>query len=140
MPKASGAQGGLSRVRRYSASAVLTGDMDVFTLTVNRDERTTLSGDTVAAAAPSITYTNASAAWQRELGQGVRGNAQVTYGDRKAGGFGSQQTMTFSTGVNWALSETLSTRVSYTFTRATSNQRGFGYQANLLSLGVRKTF
>ena len=136
----SGAQGGLSRVKRYTASAVLIGDLDVFTVTLNRDERTTLSGDAPGAVAPAFSFTNASLAWQRELGPGVRGNAQASYSERTAGGFGSQQTMTFSTGVNWALSETLSTRVSYTFTRANSSQRGFGYQANLVSLGVRKTF
>ena len=135
----SGAQGGLARVKRISVSGVLTGDVDVFSLTLNRDERTTLSSD-VPGAAPAISFMNVSGAWQRELGPGVRGNAQASYGERSAGGFGSQQVMTLSTGVSWALSETLSTRATYTFTHASASQRGFGYQANLVSLGLRKTF
>ena len=134
-----GAQGGLARVKRISASGVLTGDADVFTLSLNRDDRTTLSGD-APGASPSITYMTVSAGWQRELWPGVRGNAQASYSERTASAFGGQQTMTVSAGLNWALSETLSTRATYTFTRSTSSQAGFAYQANLLALGLRKTF
>jgi hypothetical protein len=70
----------------------------------------------------------------------VRGNAQFTYGERSAAGFGSQASTTFSAGLTWTLSETLSTRASYTYTRASSNQPGLGYEASLLSVGLHKTF
>ena len=134
-----GAQGGLAQVRRYSVSGVLIQELDVFTVSLNRDERITLSGD-AAGASPNTTYTAASVAWQRELSPGVRGNTQFSYGERVAAGFGGQETMTFSTGLTWSLSETLSTRATYTHARAASNRAGFGYRANLISLGVRKTF
>ncbi len=134
-----GAQGGLARVRRVSVSGVLTQDIDTYSVSVNRDERITLSGD-APGGAPTTSYLTASLAWQRELGPGLRGNALFNYGTRTAGGFGSQQTMTMSTGLNWSLSETLSTRASYTYTRATSKPVGFGYEASLISLGLHKTF
>jgi uncharacterized protein (PEP-CTERM system associated) len=134
-----GAQGGLSRVRRVSLSAVLLQDIDTFTLSFNRDERTTLSGD-LPGTAPNTTYNIATVGWQRELWPGVRGNAQASYGERSAGNVGNQETMTFSAGLNWALSETLSTRASYTYTRSSSNLAGFGYEASLVSLGLHKSF
>lgn len=136
-----GAQGGLARVRRVSLSGVLTGDVDVFTVTLNRDERQTLSGD-APGGPPSTSYLNATLGWQRELWPGVRGNAQASYGERTAGSAASvsQSIITFTAGLNWSLSETLTTRAAYTHTRSSSNQAGFGYEANLISLGVQKTF
>ncbi len=134
-----GTQGGISRVRRASVSGVLLQDIDSFTLSFNRDERTTLSAD-VAGAAPGITYYSTSLAWQREILPGLRGNAQATYGARSAKGVASQDISTFSAGLNWSLSETLSTRATYTYTRVASPQPGFGYDGSLISLGVRKTF
>lgn len=134
-----GAQGGASRVRRFSVSGVLTQDVDVFTISLNRDERISLSGD-VPGARPNSQYLTAILGWQRELGPGVRGNAQVSYSERSAGPRLRQETMTFTSGLNWSLSETLSTRATYTYTRATSNLAGFGYAAHLLALGVQKTF
>jgi len=134
-----GAQGGVSRVRRITLSGVLTQEVDTFSVTVNRDERTTLSAE--AAGAPTaITWLNSTLGWQRELGPGLRGNAQISYGERSSAGFGKQELITFSAGVNWALSETLSTRASYTYSRSSSNRAGLGYDANLVSLGLRKTF
>lgn len=70
----------------------------------------------------------------------MRGNAQVSYGERSSAGFGSQELITLSTGLNWALSETLSTRASYTYSRSSSSRAGLSYDANLLSLGLRKSF
>ena len=134
-----GTQGGVSRVRRASLSAVLLQDADTYTLTVNRDDRLTLSAD-APGGAPSVTWLTATLSWQRELQPGLRGNAQVTYGDRSGRGFGSQEMITFSTGLSWALSETLSTRATYTYTQATSNRAGLSYTANLLAVGVRKSF
>jgi len=134
-----GAQGGLARVRRISVSGVLIQDVDTFSLSLNRDERLVLSAD-LPGGPPTTAYLTAGLAWQRELNPGLRGNAQINYSTRTAGGFGSQETMTASTGLNWALSETLSTRASYTYTRATSKPVGFGYQASLIAVGLRKTF
>ena len=134
-----GAQGGAARVRRISVSAVMTQDVDVFTVSLNRDERIPLSGD-VPGARPNSSYVTASLGWQRELGPGVRGNTQLSYSERSAGTRLRQETMTFTSGLNWALSETLSTRATYTYTRATSNLAGFGYAAHLLALGVQKNF
>lgn len=134
-----GAQGGLSRTRRATVSAVLLQDIDTFTLTFNRDERTTLSAD-VPGAVPATVYYSGSLAWQRELRPGLRGNAQATYGERSAKGVGSQEIVTVSAGLNWSLSETLSTRATYTYTHSGSRTPGFGYDASLISLGLRKTF
>ena len=134
-----GAQGGISRVRRATVSAVLLQDIDTFSLSFNRDDRTTLSAD-VPGAAPGITYYSTSLSWQREILPGLRGNAQATYGSRSAKNVASQDIMTFSAGLNWALSETLSTRATYTYTRVASPQPGFSYDGSLISLGVRKTF
>ena len=97
------------------------------------------SGD-VPGARPNSSYVTASLGWQRELGPGVRGNAQLTYSTREAGPRLRQETMTFTSGLNWSLSETLSTRASYTYTRANSNIAGFGYAAHLVALGVQKSF
>ncbi len=134
-----GAQGGVSRVKRFSLSGVLTQDIDVYTLSFNRDERQTLSAES-AGAPPAVTWMTTTVGWQRELWPGVRGNAQASYGERSSAGFGNQELITLSAGLNWELSETLSTRASYTYTRSTSNRAGFGYDANLLSLGLRKSF
>lgn len=134
-----GTQGGIARVRRASVSGVLLQDIDTFSLSFNRDERTTLSAD-VPGAAPGITSYSTTASWQREILPGLRGNAQATYGARSAKGVASQDIMTFSAGLNWSLSETLSTRATYTYTRVASPQPGFGYDGSLISLGVRKTF
>ena len=136
----SGAQGGLSRTRRATLSAVLLQDIDTFTLTFNRDERTTLSAD-APGAIPGSTFYNGTLSWQRDLAPGLRGNAQGSYGQRSARGAAvNQEIVTLSAGVTWTLSETLSTRASYTYTQSSSNQRGFGYTSNLISLGLRKTF
>jgi len=134
-----GAQGGVSRVRRASISAVLLQDIDTFSLSFNRDDRITLSSD-VPGAIPGSTFYRGTFSWQRELGPGVRGNVQASYGERVAKGGASQDILTLSAGLNWSLSETLSTRATYTYTRAGSPQPGFSYDANLLSLGLRKTF
>lgn len=134
-----GAQGGLSRTRRATLSAVLLQDIDTFTLTFNRDERTTLSAD-VPGAVPGTVFYSGTLSWQRELSPGLRGNAQATYGERSAKGVGSQEIITLSAGLNWSLSETLSTRATYTYTHAGSRTPGFGYDASLISLGLRKTF
>lgn len=134
-----GAQGGAARVRRISVSGVLTQDVDVYTISLNRDERISLSGD-VPGARPNSSFVTASLGWQRELGPGVRGNAQLSYSAREAGPRVRQETMTFTSGLNWALTETLSTRASYTYTRATSSIAGFGYAAHLVALGVQKNF
>jgi uncharacterized protein (PEP-CTERM system associated) len=134
-----GAQGGVSRVKRATISGVLTQEVDTFTVSFNRDERTTLSAD-APGAPPAITWLSTTLGWQRELGSGVRGNTQITYGERSSAGFGRQELITFTAGVNWALSETLSTRASYTYSRSSSNRAGLGYDANLLALGLRKTF
>ena len=135
----SGAQGGVARVRRASLSAVLLQDIDTFSLTFNRDDRTTLSAD-APGAVPGTTYYNGTLSWQREISPGLRGNAQATYGERSAKGVASQNIVTLSAGLNWSLSETLSTRATYTYTHAGSRQPGFGYDASLISLGLRKTF
>jgi uncharacterized protein (PEP-CTERM system associated) len=134
-----GAQGGAARVRRISVSAVLTQDADVFTASLNRDERTSLSGD-APGARPNSAFVTASLGWQRELAPGVRGNAQLSYSTRNAGPRVRQETVTATGGVNWALTETLSTRASYTYTRANSNLAGFSYAAHMLALGVQKSF
>ncbi|MDO8961388.1 MAG: TIGR03016 family PEP-CTERM system-associated outer membrane protein [Methylophilus sp.] len=134
-----GAQGGASRVRRVSVSAVLTQDIDIYTISLNRDERISLSGD-VPGARPNSSFVTASLGWQREIGPGVRGNAQFSYSTREAGPRVRQETMTFTSGLNWSLSETLTTRASYTYTRANSTLAGFGYAAHLLALGVQKNF
>ncbi len=136
----SGAQGGLSRTRRATVSAVLLQDIDTFTLTFNRDERTTLSAD-APGAIPGSTFYSGTLAWQRELSPGLRGNAQATYGERTARGASvRQEIITLSAGLNWSLSETLSTRATYTYTQSNSSQPGFGYESSLISLGLRKTF
>lgn len=134
-----GAQGGVSRVRRISVSGVLLQDVDTISLTFNRDERFTVSAD-VPGALPNTVYSSTTLSWQRELGPGLRGNTQITYGERSAARFGSQELITVSAGLNWALSETLSTRASYTYTHSGSRQPGFGYDASLVSVGLRKTF
>jgi uncharacterized protein (PEP-CTERM system associated) len=134
-----GAQGGVARVRRASVSAVLLQDVDTFTLAFNRDDRTTLGAETTVAV-PKTTYSTTTFSWQRELSPGLRGNAQFTYGERTASGFGNQDIITVSAGLNWSLSETLSTRASYTYTRAGSRQPGLSYDASLISLGLRKSF
>lgn len=134
-----GTQGGISRLARATVSAVLLQDIDTFSLSFNRDDRTTLSAE-IPGATPAYTYYSTSVSWQRELSPGLRGNAKATYGSRTAKGVASQDIMTFTTGLTWALSETLSTRATYTYTRAASPQRGFSYEGSLISLGVRKTF
>ncbi len=134
-----GAQGGVSRVKRITVSGVLTQDIDVYTLSFNRDERQTLSTE-APGAPPGTTWMTTTLGWQRELGPGLRGNAQASYSERSAAGFGNQELMTLSTGLNWSLSETLSTRASYTYTRSSSNRPGLGYDANLVSVGLRKSF
>jgi len=134
-----GAQGGVARVKRYTLSGVLTQDINVYSLSFNRDERQTLSAESLGAP-PAITWMTTTLGWQRELWPGVRGNAQVSYGERSSAGFGSQELITLSTGLNWSLSETLSTRASYTYSRSSSSRAGLSYNANLLSLGLRKSF
>ena len=142
-----GAQGGVSRVRRASLSATLLQEIDVFSLSLQRDERRLLSANTPAAAgtagaASATTSLNAILAWQRELAPGLRGNAAVSYGVRSAGGgFAlTQETLTFSTGVTYAFSETLSARSTYSYTSSSSNRAGFSYAMNLVTIGVHKSF
>ena len=134
-----GAQGGVARVRRASISGVLIQEVDTFTVSLNRDERIPLSADGPGAT-PNTTALTAMAGWQRELGPGLRGNTQFTYSERTATRFGSQKVMTFTTGLVWSLSDTLSTRASYTYTRAASKPAGFGYEASLIALGLHKSF
>ena len=136
-----GTQGGVARVQRLSVTGILIRDIDSFSITVTREERRTLSSN-VPGAAPTTSYTNGSLSWQRELGVGLRGNALVSYGERSAGGPASatQETLTFSAGLNYAFSETLSSRATYTFTHSSSNRPGFGYDMNLLTLGLHKSF
>lgn len=136
-----GTQGGVSRVRRFSATGALLQNMDSYSLTLQHNERNTLTSN-VAGAPTSVTYTTATAGWQRELGPGLRGNLQASYGSRRSGGTlaVTQDTLTFSAGVNYAISETWSTRASYTYSRSTTNRPGFGYDMNLLTVGMRKTF
>ena len=85
---------------------------------------------------------NASLSYQRELAPELRANAFVSYGKRTAaGGFGLQQnTITFSTGLTYLFSETLTARATYSFTSSTSNRPGFSYDMNLLTLGMHKSF
>lgn len=136
-----GARGGVARNRVFTVTGVLLRDIDTVSVSFQRNERTTLSSDTPGAV-PSTTGLSGSLDWQRELGPGLRGNASFTYGTRSAtGSFPlTQDTISFTSGLTYSFSDTLSARGSYSFLSSNSNQPGFSYSANMVTLGLRKGF
>jgi uncharacterized protein (PEP-CTERM system associated) len=137
----SGVSGDVARVSNFSVSGALLRDLDSFSISLQYQYRDVLSSNTVGGPGNSA-YVNTSLGYQRELGPGLRGNASVSYGTRDGNGRGgaTQQTFSVSAGVNYQLSETLSTRAIYTYSTSTSNQPGYGYDMNLFTLGLRKSF
>ena len=163
----SGVQNGIYRVRRASATVLfLAGDRDSYSLDISNEDRTTLttSQGLLGGNIPAGTKTNSttvSASWQHDLAPDMSLSASAQYGISNSpsqlvanpvgqGNQGNQRTISLSTSLTKAFTETLSGSVRYTYTdrsgaRVTNqafnqNLGQNNYTENLLLLSLRKGF
>lgn len=140
--------GQLNRTRRLSVTAVLLMDRNVISVSVRRDEQ-----QQVGNAPGVVTINNRTGAtrnegiygtisYQRDLNPGLIGNLYSQIGQRQSGGTinSSQDTLSLGASMTWSITETLSSRLDYTYTNNSSSLPGQSQSQNTVLAGVRKSF
>lgn len=129
------------RARSYSLTAAWGLERDNLQATVNRLEQTPIGMQ--AAASPRTTGTYGSLVWQHDLSEDLHSSLFGQYGIQDSGSGRSQingTLMVFSAALSYALSSTLTASVQYSYTNNAYNGTAAGTAANLVIVGLRKTF
>ena len=142
----SGAQGSLYRTDLFSGGLVALEDRNTYSLNVVSQNNTLVSADTVGAPNAS-TSTSGGLTWGRDLNPNWRSTTTIAYGYR-TGTTGNVKTtgdtVTFSVGLTWLISETLTARALYTLNVNNNNNGTPNTQteptANTVLVGLHKTF
>lgn len=141
-----GSQSTPARVKRFSGVVTLLRDRDVYSLNLLRSQTQYVEaiGGPAVGSATSSTATSVGLAWQHNFSEAFNGNAYVQYGTRESGAptRTSQQTVTASLGLSYAISQTLSGRAQYSYngTLGGGNALTPSYQQNLITVGLHKSF
>ena len=144
-----GVQNNLARVRLGSLTGTLLLDRDSVSLSISRQNRQQLAAASVAAAVASAgntssTGTYGSINWQHDLGQALTTVAFMQYGVNDSFsriGTQSSDTLVVSLGLHYALSETLSGTLQYSYTsQFVVSPAAASPPISLALLSVRKTF
>lgn len=136
-----GAQGGLQRSKRASATLSWLLDREAVSFTISQYQQSVVS-NTVAGGPSSTSGIDGSIAWQHDFSEDLKGNVFLQYGQRSAAGATSvgQATMTAYLSLTYALSETLSSHMTYSYTKLTSPLPTQSVGQNLLLIGLLKEF
>ena len=136
-----GAQGGLQRSKRASATLSWLLDREAISFTISQYQQSLVS-NTVAGGPNSTSGINGSIAWQHDFSEALQGNVFLQYGQRSAAGAtnASQDTMTAYFSMSYALSETLSSHMTYSYTKLTSPLPTQSVGQNLFLIGLLKAF
>ena len=148
----SGTQSGLYRLKRFSAGATLSYDRDVFSLSVDRDDRTLLSSPTPLAAlfglSSSTRDLSGSASWLHQFTPVVETVASFQYGviDGEPIFFGlpgNTDTFTASISATYTINPGLTLTALYSY--SSNNQAFFGFRLpeaaeNRVLIGLVKSF
>jgi len=137
----SGASGGLQRSKRASATLSWLLNREAVSFSVSQYQQSVVT-NTVAGGPNSTTGINGSVAWQHDFSEDLKGNVFVQYGQRSAVGVANatQNTMTTYLSMTYALSETLSSHMTYSYTKLTSPLATQNGGQNLLLFGLLKAF
>lgn len=144
-PNFFGAQTSPARLRQLSIGATLLRDRDVFNINFTRVEThyisTALFGISTSVDTTGMT---AAASWQHDFSEALSGTASLRYGTRETNGAGAvtQQSLGATLGLTYRLSPTLSGRAQYTYNGSfgASSAALPGYQQNLITVGLQKSF
>ena len=137
-----GMNGNVSRVSSFSVTGALLRDLDTYSLSLQYQAYQTLSSNTINAGPNNSAWVTGTLAYQRQISQALSGSTTVSYSARNGQGAGTatQQTVSLTAGLFYALSETLSTRALFTYSHSNSNTPGFGYDMSMITVGLRKGF
>ncbi len=145
-----GTQGGLYRTKSFSATFAWLLDRDVVSLGVNSQNQTlvaTAVQTQLLGSKNNGTYGNVS--WSHDWNPAVRSLLFFQYGQRFISTLTStspvridqtQNVVTVSAGVTWALSDTLTARAQYSYSNTSSDLGLQQRPSNLVTVGVHKTF
>ena len=136
-------QSGVFRTRTLTATGLHRFDRDTVTLVLTATDTSRAGTTTTAAAAAnqiSFQTKSASLQWVWELRPDLTLSNALSYNITTGGAGLSSRSIAFNTSVQYALSPTVSTTVRYSFYQSTSSNPLFDLYANLLIVGVSKTF
>ena len=136
-----GAQGGLQRSKRGSATLSWLLNREAVSFSVSQYQQSVVS-NAVAGGPNSTSGVSGSIAWQHDFSEDLKGNVFVQYGQRTALGVAhaTQDTMTTYLSMTYALSETLSSHMTYSYTKQNSPLATQNGGQNLLLFGLLKAF
>lgn len=140
-----GLQNNLYRLKRLSASAVLTYDRDLFTLNLINEERRVLSvatGQSANAINSSDRGILSSVSWSHELRPDLSVTSSLQYGNTTTLTTPNsiQSNVAVHVSTAYAISETLTATAQYYVNSLSSNTRGQSYVQNVALVGLRKSF
>ncbi len=141
-----GQQNNLYRLKRFTATASLVYDRDVFSFTATQQSRHAIAQATVATPATSDKGIYGSLSWSHDLAPDLQTNAFVQYGTYSslATAFSpasnGNKSFIATVSIIYKLSETLSTNAQYSFSKNTSNTPGLNSTQNAVLVGVHKQF
>jgi uncharacterized protein (PEP-CTERM system associated) len=139
-----GVQTAVALVKQLTLGATLLRDRDVFSLNVQRQETSYLANGVSSSGQLRTTGFSGGASWQHDFSEALKGSIYLQYGVRDTGGIRSvsQQTVGASMGVTYAFTQTLSGRAQYSYSGSLGGSSATvpGYEQNLVTVGLRKSF
>lgn len=136
-----GLQSGLFRLQRFSATAVLTYDVDLFSFNILNENRTVLSVSS-GQSGNSDQGTSGSVTWNHQFTPDINGTATLQYGvsttQTRPSTTQNNATLVLQTG--YALSQTLTANAEYYVSNLSSNVAQGSYVQNVFLIGLRKSF
>lgn len=140
-----GANGTVYRVRSFSLTAAWSLDRDSVQATLNRQQRTPLTGLSTlsgqAVGPDSGIY--GSLAWQHQFSETLASSLFGQYGvdDQELSGVRlSSRVVAISAALNWQMAETLTGSLQYSYTSGAYDRLLPATATNLVVVGARKTF
>ena len=140
-----GVQNNLYRLRRFSSTASLVYDRDVFSLTATRESRHVISSASAGVPGISDKATYGSVSWSHELGPDLQSSAFVQYGTYTTlnpgpGSASGNDSFVASVSLSYTLSATVRTTAQYSYSKNEASVQGQASTQNVVLLGVHKQF